>query len=103
MKNLVVILLVTITNNLFSQQSDTLQYQYRIQINEITSTGTVKFVEEPLYDLFKCKPIWYEGISTFIFESKEDVKKEDVSRYLPSAFSVITSFNQEVIKPKESH
>ncbi len=79
-------------------QSNILSYQYRFIIKDITSTGSAKFVQEPLVDLFKTVPTYQEGLNSFIFESKEDIQKEDIRKNLPYSYNEILYFKRSEIK-----
>lgn len=82
MKQLLLILGFLLTTNL-SAQTDTVVYQYRINIKDITSKGSSSLVQEPLKDLFKTTPTYQETLETFIFESYQDVCERDVIKVIP--------------------
>lgn len=79
-------------------QTNVVSYQYRFSIKDVTSNGSAKLVQDPLTDLFKTTPIYQEGLNTFIFESKEDVKKEELISLLPYSYNNITYFKKNEIK-----
>jgi hypothetical protein len=79
-------------------QSNILSYQYRFIIKDITSTGSAKFVQEPLVDLFKTVPTYQEGLNSFIFESKEEVEEDTVRKFLPYSYNQILYFKRNEIK-----
>lgn len=83
MKQLLLILGFSLTTNL-SAQTDTVVYQYRINIKDITSKGSSSLVQEPLKDLFKTTPTYQETLETFIFESHQDVCERDVIKVIPN-------------------
>jgi hypothetical protein len=95
MKLTILFFLITVLG--FSQ-NDILSYQYRFIIKDITSTGSAKFVQEPLVDLFKTVPTYQEGLNTFVFESKEDIQKEDIRKNLPYSYNEIIFFKRSEIK-----
>lgn len=82
MKQLLTIISFVISVNL-SAQSDTVSYQYRINIKDITTKGSSALIQDPLRDLFKTTPIYQEPIETFIFESSQDVSEKDLAKILP--------------------
>jgi len=95
MKKLVVILSL-LSSTCFSQ-TDSI-FHYRITIKEINSSSSAKLVQPTLVDLFKTTPTYQEGINSFVFESKENVKKEEVLIVLPLSYNEITYFKKDVLK-----
>lgn len=83
MKNLLLILGVLISINL-SAQSDTVIYQYRISINEVTTKGSSILIQDPLIDLFKTTPTYQETMEMFLFESYQNICERDVIKVLPN-------------------
>ena len=79
-------------------QNDVLSYQYRFSIKDITSIGSAKFIQEPLVDLFKTFPTYQECLNSFVFESKEDIQKEEVKKFLPNSYNEILFFKRSEIK-----
>lgn len=95
---LTITVLLTLISILGFSQSDSISYQYRIGIKDITSNGSAKLVQDPLADLFKTTPTYQETLNVFVFESKEDIKKEELILILPSSFNNITYFKKHTIK-----
>ena len=97
MKLTVLFSLITVLG--FSQnQNDVLSYHYRFSIKDVTSTGSAKFVQEPLVDLFKTIPTYQENLNFFIFESKEEVEEDTVRKFLPYSYNEILYFKRNEIK-----
>jgi len=94
MKSITIILLSLISTLGFSQ-SDSISYQYRIGIKDVTSIGSSLMLQEPLTYLFKTKISYQEQLNTFIFESKEDVDEREVSNLLAlTSYTVVTYFKK---------
>jgi hypothetical protein len=91
-------ILFSLTTILGFSQNDIVSYQYRFSIKDVTSIGSARFVQEPLSDLFKTTPSYQEGLNSFVFESKEDVKKEQIKELLPYSYSEIIYFKKNEIK-----
>ncbi len=91
------ILLLTINIFGFSQDNN-FTYQYRFIIKDVTSTESAKFIQEPLKDLFKTIPTYEKDLNTFVFESKENIKKEEIKNYLPYFYDQIIYFKRNEIK-----
>jgi len=89
--------------SLFSYSQTDSVYQYRIGIKDITTIGSAKLVQEPLTDLFLTTPIFQQDMGTFIFESKQDVNREEVFAILPQGFNNITYFKKSQIKVETSN
>ena len=79
-------------------QNDSISYQYRFTVKDITSSTNAKVIQEPLIDLFRVVPTYQEGLNSFIFESKVDVQKEEIRDLLPYAYNDIIYFKKNEIK-----
>lgn len=87
------------TFNLKAQSEDSSLFQYRISIKEITSVGSAKLIQEPLFDLFETNPEYQEDLQTFVFESKKDVDTVNVKEALiATGFAEVTYFKKKKIK-----
>lgn len=99
MKSLLLSLIILIGVNLSAQekeQTDTILYQYRISIKDITTKGSSSIIQEHLTDLFRVKPSYQEVIGAFVFESYQDIKEKDVNNALSNF--IITYFRREQVK-----
>ncbi len=79
-----------------SAQSDTVLYQYRISIKDITTKGSSAMIQEPLRDLFRVTPTYQEVLGTFVFESYQDITEKDINNVLTNF--IITYFRKEPIR-----
>lgn len=95
MKSLLLILFTVIGINL-SAQSDTVLYQYRISIKDITTKGSSAMIQEPLRDLFRVTPTYQEVIGLFVFESYQDITEKDINNILTNF--IITYFRKEQVR-----
>lgn len=95
MKSITLILFTLIGLNSFAQ-SDTVLYQYRLTIKDITTKGSANLVQEPLRELFRVTPTYQELVGTFIFESYQDITEKDVNNVLTNF--TLTKFRREEVK-----
>lgn len=99
MKSIITIVALFVSLNVFAGGNDSTLYQYRIGIKDVTTLGSAKLVQEPLFDLFETKPEYQEAIQTFVFTSKVDVDTIKVRQVLQStAYTEVTYFRKEKIK-----
>ena len=95
MKSLLLILFTVIGLGL-SAQSDTVLYQYRISVKDITTKGSSAMIQEPLRDLFRVTPTYQEVIGTFVFESYQDITEKDINNVLTNF--IITYFRKQQVR-----
>lgn len=95
MKSLLLILNILIGLGL-SAQSDTVLYQYRISVKDITTKGSSAMIQEPLRDLFRVTPTYQEVLGLFVFESYQDITEKDINNILTNF--IITYFRKESIR-----
>ena len=95
MKSLLLILFTVIGLGL-SAQSDTVLYQYRITIKDITTKGSSAMIQEPLRDLFRVTPTYQEVLGLFVFESYQDITEKDINNILTNF--IITYFRKEQVR-----
>ena len=95
MKSLLLILFTVIGLGL-SAQSDTVLYQYRITIKDITTKGSSAMIQEPLRDLFRVTPTYQEVLGLFVFESYQDITEKDINNVLTNF--IITYFRKEQVR-----
>lgn len=100
MKTIVTLSLLFISFLSYSQ-TDSL-FQYRIGIKDITTIGSAKLVQEPLTDLFRTTPTFQSDLGTFIFESKQDIDRQQLLAILPQSYNNITYFKKSQIKVESS-
>lgn len=81
-------LFLLITSTAYSQQdsirlsSDSLLFEYRFKISKVVDDFSSLQIQDKLTDIFKTKPIFYDEFSQYVFNSKEDIEKYALEKFL---------------------
>lgn len=65
-------------------KKDSLSFEYRFKISNVINDFTSSQIQDKLTDLFKTKPIFYDEFSQYVFNSKEDIAKYTLEKFLVS-------------------
>lgn len=65
--------LIQDTSSLSVDNSNVKYFQYRISIEEITTSSVSKMVEPQMFDIFRVQISFNENLKQFIFVSSEDI------------------------------
>ena len=65
-------------------KKDSLSFEYRFKISNVINDFTSSQIQDKLTDLFKTKPIFYDEFSQYVFNSKEDIEKYALEKFLVS-------------------
>jgi hypothetical protein len=87
MKQLYFIFLL-ISSSAYSQldsiniKKDSLSFEYRFKISKVIDDFSSSQIQDKLTDLFKTKPIFYDEFSQYVFNSREDIERYVLEKFL---------------------
>ena len=65
-------------------KKDSLIFEYRLKISNVIDDFSSSQIQDKLTDVFKTKPIFYDELSQYVFNSKENIERFSLEKLLVS-------------------